>query len=286
MSIALNHIGLVHVNTGRQEEALDHLRRALDTAERAGDKHGALHAAGNLAWAYLRGADHVQAIATYRQALSLARDIGAGTCRQRHRRQHGGDLSGTGRVRPGQDLCGVFASDGTSTSETGRRSPTRSPTWARSTRPRAAGPGRTAAGACGALARELNAPHFLGDWLHRLARVHMATGRLQTAEKLNAEALTIAEVHQERDTLVSAHLLSVRLQVASGRITAGAAAQTLREKAGEWTEPHEVAALLDTVRRLDQRDDAARNGCRRDLSDALRARADRRVPPCLPAAHR
>lgn len=258
MSIALNHIGLVHVNTGRQEEALDHLRRALDTAERAGDKHGALHAAGNLAWAYLRGADHVQAIAFYRQALSLARDIGAGHAAnvmvgnmgEIYRELGEFDRARTCAVhslRMAIDIgdwstvADQVANLGAIDAAQGRLD------RAEQLLDRAV-----------LLARELNAPHFLSDWLHRLARLHMATGRLRMAESLNAEALAIADEHQERDTQVSAHLLSVRLQVATGRIAAGSAAETLRAKAGEWTEPHELAALLDTVRQLDRRDDDAR----------------------------
>jgi tetratricopeptide (TPR) repeat protein len=108
------------------------------------------------------------------------------------------------------------------------------------------------------MARDLDAPYFLCDWLHRLARIQLAANRLDEAERLNAEALAIADEHHERDTQVSAHLLAVRLRVAAGRIDARTAAEQLRSAASDWTEPHEVAAMLDTVRQLDPTDEEAR----------------------------
>jgi hypothetical protein len=46
--------------------------------------------------------------------------------------------------------------------------------------------------------------------------------------------------------------------VAAGRIAARTATQQLRRAAGDWHEPHQVAALLDTVRQLDPEDEDAR----------------------------
>jgi tetratricopeptide (TPR) repeat protein len=258
ISTALNHIGLIHLNTGHLEEALDHLRRALDTAQRAGDKHCTLHAASNLGWAYLRSANHVQAIDSYRHALAVARDIGerhtaiviVGNMGEIYREQ--GDFA---RAR----TCAVHS----------LRVAIEIGDWS-TVADQVANLGAIAAadghtedaeqllGRAVELARDLDAPYFLCEWLHRLARLHLAAGRLSAAERLNSEALAIADEHSERDTQVSAYLLSTRLQVAVGRTDARTAIEQLRQVVSEWTEPHEVAALLDTVRQLDPSDEDAR----------------------------
>jgi class 3 adenylate cyclase/tetratricopeptide (TPR) repeat protein len=258
MSIALNHIGLVHLHSGHLEEALDHLRRALDTGEGAGDRQCTLHAASNLGWAYLRGADHVRALASYRQALAVARDIGAGqpanvivgNMGEIYREQ--GDLvrartCAAYSLRTAFDLgdwscvadqvanLGAIAAAAGSTEEAEQRLEL-----------------------AVAIARSLDDPYHLCEWLHRLARLQLPTGRLEAAERLNSEALAIADEHHERDTQVSAYLLAVRLQVAAGRVDARTATDQLRKIGNDWTEPHEVAALLDTVRQLDPTDEDAR----------------------------
>jgi class 3 adenylate cyclase/tetratricopeptide (TPR) repeat protein len=258
MSIALNHVGLVHLNTGHLDEALDHLRRAVDTAQRAGDKQWTLHAASNLGWAYLRSADHGRAIASYRDALAVARDIGAGhdanvivgnmgeiyreqgdfrrarTCAV-HSLRAAADIGDWSSVADQVANLGAIAAAQGRTDEAERLL-------------------RQAVD----LARDLDAPYFLCEWLHRLARLQLAANRLDEAERLNAEALAIADEHHERDTQVSAYLLAVRMQVLAGRIDARTASEQLRTAASDWTEPHEVAALLDTVQQLSPSDEEAR----------------------------
>jgi tetratricopeptide (TPR) repeat protein len=263
MSIALNHVGLVHLNTGHLEEALDHLRRALDTARRAGDRHCTLHAASNLGWAYLRGGDHGKSIGSYRRALAVARDIGArhtanvivGNMGEVYREQ--GDYA---RAR----TCAVHS----------LRVATDIGDWL-SVADQVANLGAVAAaedravdaeqlfGRAVELARDLDASYFLCEWLHRLARVHLAAGRPEAAERLNSEALAVADEHSERDTQVNAYLLSMRLRVAVGRTDARTAIGQLRKTASDWTEPHEVAAMLDTVWQLDPSNEDARTGAAR-----------------------
>jgi class 3 adenylate cyclase/tetratricopeptide (TPR) repeat protein len=259
MSSALNHIGLVYLNTGRLEAALDHLRRALGTAERAGDRQCMLYAANNLGWASQRAADHVQAVASYRQALQVARDIGA---------RHTGDVIVVGNMseiyREEGDLdrarvCALHS----------LRVALDLGDWS-SVADQLAGLGSIAAAEdrpfsaqqllerAIALVRELNAPSWLCEWLHRLARLHLDGGRPAEAERLNSEALRIAEEHDERDTQVNAYVMSIRLQVAAGEIDARIAADLLRKAAGEWTQPHETAALLDAAWHADPADEDAR----------------------------
>ena len=258
MSTALNHIGLVHLSTGNVETALEHLRRALSTAELAGDRHCTLYAASNLGWASLRSADHVQAIASYRRALAVARDIGArptgnvivGNLSEIYRDE--GDLARARTCAVHSLRVAIELGDWSSVAD-----------QVANLGIIAAAEGRSAAAQHLLergieLARELDAPYFLGEWLHRLARVHLAAGRPGPAEALNSEALRIAERHHERDTQVNAFALAVRLQVANGRLPAGTGADRLRAATADWTEPHEVAALLDAVGRLDPADEDAR----------------------------
>jgi class 3 adenylate cyclase/tetratricopeptide (TPR) repeat protein len=273
MSIALNHIGLVNIYTGRLEAALDHLRRALTTAERAGDRHCMLHAANNLGWASMRGADHVQAIASYRQALDVGRDIGdrhtadviiVGNMSEIYREE--GDF-GRARtcamhsLRVAVDLSDWLsvaddvADLGTIAAAEGR------PDEAQRLLERAI-----------ELARELDAPLYLCKWLHRLARLHLSAGRRAAAERLNSEALRVAEEHDERNTQVSAYAMSVRLQAAARQIDAPSATALLRKAADRWVEPHDVAALLYAVWQVDPRDEDARTTAA-DIYRSLHQRA-------------
>jgi predicted ATPase/class 3 adenylate cyclase len=259
MSIALNHIGLVHLNTGRLEAALDHLRRSLSTAEQAGDRQCMLHAANNLGWASRRGADHVPAIASFRHALSVARDIGA---------RHTGDVIVVGNMgeiyREEGDLhrariCAMHslrvAVDLGDWSSVADQLAGLSAIAAAEGRPADA---RRLLVRAIEMARELDAPFHLCEWMHRLARLHLDAGRTAEAERLNSEALRIAEEHDERETQVNAYVMSIRLQVAAGEIDARAATDLLRKAVGEWTEPHEVAALLDAAWYADPADEEAR----------------------------
>ncbi|MEV6302533.1 tetratricopeptide repeat protein [Actinoplanes sp. NPDC051861] len=258
MSAALEHTGLVYLNTGRLEAALDHLRQALATAEYAGDRQRMLNTAGNLGLASLRQADHVQAIASYRQALEVARDIGArqaaavvvGNMSEIYRDQ--GEFEAARICAMNALRVGVELRDWVSVAD------------------QVAGLGEIAAAESRpgdaerlleraiALTRRVNAPYFLCKWLHRLARLHLSAERLETAERLNAEALRVAEEHDERDVRVGAYALSIRLAVATGRMDVANATKLLREATAEWDKPHEVAALLDAVRRVDPRDEDAR----------------------------
>ncbi|MFC3738762.1 tetratricopeptide repeat protein [Paractinoplanes deccanensis] len=259
MSAALNHIGLVHLNTGGLAEALDHLRRALTTAERADDRHWILHAANNLGWASLRGADHVQAIASYRQALAVARDIGArhtgavivGNMSEIYRDQ--GDyrrarvcvmhsLRVAVELGDASSVADLVAGLGLITAAEGR------PGEAQRLLERAI-----------ELARDLDAPYYLCAGLHRLASLHLAADRPAAARRLNEEALAVAQEHSERDTLVHAFVLSVRLRAAAGEIDSARAAAMLREAVKQWSEPHEAAILLDAVWQADPDDTGARD---------------------------
>lgn len=258
MCAALNHLGLCLINTGRSEEAIAHLHRALTTAEQVRDRHWMLYGANNLGWAFQRNADHGQAVASYRRALDVARDIGdrqmasiaVGNMGEIYREE--GDFS---RAR----ACAMYS----------LRITVELRDWITLV-DRVTGLGAIAAAEGRTdeaqrlleraipLARELDAPHYLCDSLARLARLHLNAGRSSRSEQLNNEALRIAEEHGERDIQVKAYILAVRLRVDRGDIELRFAAAALRRAAGRWTEPHEVAALLDAAWRADPDDDDAR----------------------------
>ncbi len=266
MSGALNHLGMCYLNTGRADEALEYLSRAFSTAEQAGDRHWMLHGANNLGVAFRRNADHSRAVASYQQALDVARDIGArptagitvGNMGEIYRDE--GDfararvcamysLRVTVELRDWVPVVDQVIGLGAIAAAEGR------PDDAKRLLQRVI-----------PLVRELDAPHYLCDSLHRLARLHLNADQPSVSERLNSEALRIAEEHDERDIQVKAYILAARLRVDRGDIDLAFAAAELRKAADRWTEQHEVAALLHAAWRADPDD----NDARRTASDIYR----------------
>jgi tetratricopeptide (TPR) repeat protein len=122
-----------------------------------------------------------------------------------------------------------------------------------------------------ALARLLDAPYFLCGWLHQLAKLRLAQGRFDEAERVNQEALEVADRTNEREVQVPARLLSLRLQVTLGRTDTDAAIGRLRALESAWAEPHERAALLDALWQLDP----TREGARKAAADLYRTLYER-----------
>jgi class 3 adenylate cyclase/tetratricopeptide (TPR) repeat protein len=272
VSAALGHTGLVYLNTGRLDEAQEQLRRALATAEEAGDRQGMLMWAANLGLALMRGADHIQSIASYRRALEVARDIGAGHIgnvtvgNMGEIYRYEGDferarICAMHALRVGVEL-GDWLIVADQISNLGAIAAAEGDDHeAERLLERAID-----------LARRLNAPHYLCDWLHRLAHLHLNADRAEQAERLNSEALRIVEDHDERDARVGAYILSVRLQVRGRQLDRTEATGLLRKATEDWSEPHEVAALLDAVWELDPQDQDARTTAA-DIYRALYERA-------------
>ena len=272
MSIALNHTGLVHLNIGQTDAALALLQQALDTATRAGDRRCLLYAAGNLGLAHWRRGDHLRAVECYHQALSVAQEIG-------ERQTAGVYVGNLGAVYRDQGdhlratRCFVHALQ--IAVELGDWTSVADQVACLAATASAQGQDREAerrfAQAIG-LARLLDAPYFLCDWLHQLAKLRLAQGRLDEADRLNQEALAVASERNEREIQVRARLLSVRLQVTLGRIQPDQAIGQLRALEDAWTEPHERAALLDALWRLDPTHETARKAAA-DLYRTLYERA-------------
>jgi class 3 adenylate cyclase/tetratricopeptide (TPR) repeat protein len=256
MSIALNHTGLVRMNTGQTAEALGLLRRALDTAAEAGDRRCLLHAANNLGLVYWRSGDHIRAVTCWHQALRVARQIGD--------RQTAGIVIGNmGEVylEQGDQIraakcfvhalrIGVELRDGMTIADQVANLAATATAHGR------LGEAERLYSQAIALARILDAPYFLCGSLHQLAKLHVAQGRLHQADRLNLEALQVANEHSEHDVRIRADLLSVRLQVALGRMGVEAAVERLRALERARLEPYERAVLLDTLWYLDPNEEA------------------------------
>lgn len=272
VSIALNHTGLVRLNTGQTAAALELLQQALDAAIRAGDRRRLLYAAGNLGLVHWRRGDHMRAVAHYHEALSVAQEMGD--------RQIVGLYTG--------NLGAVYRDQGDYVRATkcfvhALRIAVELGDWmtvadqlaclaATATAQRQDREAERLFAQAIALARLLDAPYFLCDWLHQLAKVHARQGRLDEAEQLNQEALEVANERNEREIQVRACLLSLRLQVEIGRIDTDAAIGRLQALEDTWVEPHERAALLDTLWQLDPTQEAARKAAA-DLYRTLYERA-------------
>jgi class 3 adenylate cyclase/tetratricopeptide (TPR) repeat protein len=251
MSVALDHLGLVRAYTGDNTQALALLQRSLQVATEAGDRRGVVHAANNLGGLYATRGDHVQALACVEQALTVAREIGyrqmaavvTGNIGELYRER--GDY---------EQATGCFAHALRIAVELGD--------WT-SVANRMASLAATAAGlgdARGAehrytlairLARTLDAPHFLCEWLHGLAQLLASTGRPGEAQPLNEEALGIAVRHDERDTELRARLLRLRLRVVLDHVPSRDAAREALAMEQAWPGTPQRAALLDAVAQLD-----------------------------------
>jgi class 3 adenylate cyclase/tetratricopeptide (TPR) repeat protein len=272
VSIALNHTGLVCLNTGDTAAARALLLRALDAANRSGDRRCLLHAANNLALVHMWRGEHTRAVASWRQALSVAQEIG-------HRQTAGVIVGNLGELYREQGdyaraskcfthALRIAAELGDWTSVAHRVVSLATTAVARGQDLDAE---RFFARAV-ALARFLDAPYVVAYSLHHQAQLYAAQGRLEAAELLNEEALKVAVRNNEGAVRMPARLLSVRLSAALGRIQPGVAIERLRALQGEEAEPHERAALLEEIWRLDPTDEAARQGAA-DLYQSLHADA-------------
>jgi tetratricopeptide (TPR) repeat protein len=258
ISIALNHTGLVRLNTGENAAAQALLEEALEVANRSGDRTCLLHAANNLALVHLWRGEHRRAVANWQRALAVAQEIG-------HRQTAGVIVGNLGElyreqgdhVRAGKCFAHALriAAELGDWSSVAHQVASMATTAAAQRRDREA---ERLFERAVALARALDARYVLAYSLHHQARLQAEQHRLEAAALLNDEALEITGRSNEGDVRVPARLLSVRLSVALGRIDARAAIGRLRALQDELAEPHERAALLEEIWRLDPQQEAAR----------------------------
>jgi len=258
VSAALDHMGLVRWNTGEPGLALALLEQALDAATGAGDRRGLIHAANNLASVHFAGGSHAQAVASWLRALATAEEIG-------YRQTAAVVIGNLGEVyllqgdhaRATSCFAHAFrvaAELGDWTSMANRMASLAAAAAAEGREHDA----RRLFARAAALARMLDASFYLCYCLHHQARLHARRGQLRRAERLNREALQIARRCNNRDIQLRARLLAGRLEVELGRAHPRAAVRQLLALEASWTEPHQRAALLETVWRLDPTQEAAR----------------------------
>jgi class 3 adenylate cyclase/tetratricopeptide (TPR) repeat protein len=266
VSSALNHTGLVRLHTGQTAAALALLEQALDTAKAAGDRRCLLYAAGNLGLVHLRQGDHLQAVTCCLEALAVAHEMGErqtasvyiGNMGEVYREQ--GDYVQATTCFVHALRIAVQLRDWTNVAD--QMANLAATAAAQREHQRAE---RLFARAI-ALARLLDAPYFLCGWLHQLAKLRLAQGRVEEAHRLNQEALEVADRSSEREVQVPAFLLSLHLKVALGRLTRDAAAELLRAVEETWVDPKERAPLLDALWQLDP----ARDGTREAAANLYR----------------
>jgi predicted ATPase/class 3 adenylate cyclase len=258
VSIALNHTGLVFLLTRRSDEARSLLQQALDTATQTTDRRCLLHAATNLALACAWDGEHLAAVRHGRKAFEVAQEIG-------FRQTAGLAIGNMGEIyRDEGDYvratrCCAYAlgialelRDWTSVADQLANAAAAAAAQEQN------GEAERLFGQAVTLARHVDAPYLLCGWLHQLAMVFVAEGRLEKAERLNQEALEIADAHDERAVQVRASVLSQRLGVGLGRISTDQAIENLRGLEDSWTQPHERALLLEARWRLDPTEETAR----------------------------
>lgn len=73
--VAYRYLGYACTRVGRDDEALEHLHRALTLAEHTGDRHGQARTHQAFAWAWERRGNHQRALAHATQALDLYRGL-------------------------------------------------------------------------------------------------------------------------------------------------------------------------------------------------------------------
>jgi tetratricopeptide (TPR) repeat protein len=263
VSNSLSTAGLVHLETGHPNEARDLLHEALETAMRVSDRRCLLYAASNLALVHLDQGEHVPAVAHGLQAFEVAREIGfrqtagvvVGNLGEVYR-NHGEYVQATRcfayALRIALDLCD-WTTIGDQVANLGATAA------AQGLNPEA----EQHFGRAIAIGRHLDAPYLLCSWLHRLATLHVEQGRFEEAERLNQEALEIAETHDERGLQIRAFVLDQRLRVVVGGVRPDEPIARIRGLEGVCTEPQERALILETIWRLDPTAEAARSAATR-----------------------
>ena len=100
------------------------------------------------------------------------------------------------------------------------------------------------------LARSLNLPHFLCEFLYGKGLFLTQNHQYRVAKPLVEEAVTVAVQVEQREILFQAQVLAVHLQVALGEMDGETAVHTLTTMREEWSEDKEQAALSYEIWRL------------------------------------
>jgi predicted ATPase/class 3 adenylate cyclase len=252
---AYHNLGLIHWDSGAQAEALAFFERALDALAKAGDQRGLISATNDLGGLHMERGDQDTAFRHLRDALSLAEGIGdrwmSNACinnlGELYRER--GDYAWATRcygyaIRIALELGDTrlvtipLANLGIIDSALGKDEAAE----------------RLLARAID-LARTLDDSLSLCEYLHHQAELCARQGHLEEAERTNQETLSLAA----RTTMqLPATLLSIRLQVARGRLNKHAAIEQLGALRDSSPDAASQASTLRAIWQLDPTHEAAR----------------------------
>jgi predicted ATPase/class 3 adenylate cyclase len=253
-SAALDIIGLIHKQANEYDKAQSALEAALEAAIEAADRRKIGIAANDLAGLHAQRGDHISAARYLQQALEAANEIGS-------RWQIAMAIHNIGELHLERGAFGEAAAcyahvlriavdldDWTGmTSRVGSLATT------------AAEQGDLAEAEqlfnrAITLARLVESPYYLGEWLYQKARLLARMDRETEAVELNAEAQEIARRSDDPEVLWRAQLLQVLLERMLDRMDDRATLSQLHALKQAWTEPAEQAAILAAICRFDPAD--------------------------------
>jgi class 3 adenylate cyclase/tetratricopeptide (TPR) repeat protein len=217
ISMAVEQMGLAYWHQGKHDLARASFEHAVEVAAAAGNSRGVIHACNDLAGLHWERLELAEALERTREGMQAAEEIG-------YRNATGvmvGNAAEVFRLRGELDQAlahGVYGLD--VVSEVGNRVGIASKvgnlalTLAAMEDNRAERMFEHAI----ALARGVETPYFLCEFLHHSADWLFQQGRYQEAITRNDEALEIAHTIGRRDIEAPAELLSVRARVSAGML--------------------------------------------------------------------
>jgi tetratricopeptide (TPR) repeat protein len=267
ISMAVGQIGLAHWARGEHDLARLAFERARDTAAAAGNARGTIHAGNDLAGLQWERGDFAGALEGVRASLAAAEEIGyrhavavlTGNAAEIYRSQ--GELeSALALSSRALDLLAELGDSVGVCSQLGNLAIT---LGALERRHESEELFDLAIG----LARAVDSPYFLCEYLHESALLLTGLGRDAEAAARNGEALAVAREISRGDVLAPAELLDVSLRLSLATLTEAEAAVELELLLAARLEPAGRAAAIFELWRTTGREEhrAAAASLYRDL---------------------
>lgn len=276
--MAIEQMGLVHWHRGEYDEARAEFERALGQADRSGFVWGVIHSSNDLAGLFSEQGDHLSAFESVRRGIESAEEIGyrhalgvmIGNAGELYR-IHGdpetaiecacAGLAITAELPDWPDVVAKVGNIALALRDSGK--------------PEQAG---TFFEAAIALARAIDDPYLLCEFLHAHAGLLASDGSVEAARAANDEALAIASRIDRRDVRFGAELLSIDLAVAGGDLDPAIASKAAEDFADLAVTEGERAAVDHAVWRLTSDPEAQRRAAERSrrMHDDVPRADDRR----------
>lgn len=265
---ATGNIGILYSEQGDYERALACYEQQLQIATESGNRQGILYAVVNIGNVYVHQGDNPRGLSSFKEALRIANEMG-------YLRAAGVIIGNSGEVyRLQGDFDRALACYERAlaiVTELGDLTMTLVTVGNLATGYAAQGQFADAEQLYThaiALARAVNIPYFLCEYLHGMAEMYCAYGHSQSAA-LNDEALAVSQQVGRKEIEFKAQVTAVRLT--AGQDDPSAAAERLNALLAEWPEEAEQAALYYELWRAD----GARNGARETAARLYRMLYDR-----------